>query len=387
MRFAKSMFALFLGSLGFTIGNAFAASNFQIVDLGTFGGATKAYALNDLGQVVGESSGKAFIYSGGALLNLGTLGGTTAVAYGINNSGVVVGASTVASGASHAFSWNGVQQDLGTLTIGTPPSTVSFRSSAALDVNTSGKAVGSSSRDFPDPFTNSTMVAFDSGAVIRPPYTSSGVLYGINDSGQMVGTDNGHGLLFSGTGFVSIPAFCGGGFCGSDARDINNYGIVVGDASSNTLYNYRHAISYDANSTLLTDLGTLTGGNSSRANALNELGQVVGWSASSLGNRAFLYESGAMTDLNSLIDPTTGWVLREASDINESGQIVGWGLLNGQTRAFLITPVPEASTYGMMLAGLGLVGVAARRRKKPKFEVDKQENVRHFRVAQRKCCL
>jgi hypothetical protein len=26
-------------------------------------------------------------------------------------------------------------------------------------------------------------------------------------------------------------------------------------------------------------------------------------------------------------------------------------------------PVPEASTYGMMLAGLGLVGFAARRRK------------------------
>jgi probable HAF family extracellular repeat protein len=183
----------------------------------------------------------------------------------------------------------------------------------------------------------------------------------------MVGTDNGHGLLFSGTGFISIPAFCGGGFCGSDARDINNNGIVVGDASSNTLYNYRHAISYDANSTLLTDLGTLTGGNSSRANALNESGQIVGWSTSSVGNRAFLYESGAMTDLNSLIDPTTGWVLREASDINESGQIVGWGLLNGQTRAFLITPVPEASTYGMMLAGLGLVWIAAQRRKQSLF--------------------
>lgn len=33
----------------------------------------------------------------------------------------------------------------------------------------------------------------------------------------------------------------------------------------------------------------------------------------------------------------------------------------GQTA--LITPVPEASTYGMMLAGLGLVGFAVRRRK------------------------
>lgn len=334
-----------------SISNAFAASTYQIVDLGTFGGATKAYGLNDLGQVVGESSGKAFVYSGSALLDLGTLGGTTAVAYGINNNGVVVGASTVTSGASHAFSWNGVQQDLGTVTIGTPPSTVSFLSSAALDVNTSGTAVGSSSRDFPDPFINSSMAVFESGTVT---YNGDGVINAINDSGQMVGSDNGHGFLFNGTGSVSIPAFCGGGLCGSDARDISNTGVVVGNATISGLTSNRHAISYTSG--VLTDLGTLTGGNSSSANALNELGQIVGWS----GDHAFLYESGAMIDLNSLIDPTTGWVLSEASDINESGQIVGWGLYNGQERAFLMTAVPEASTYGMMLAGLGLVGFMAR---------------------------
>lgn len=357
MKIAKIISVLAIGCLC-EISSVFAARTYQIVDLGSFGSDTKAYALNDSGQVVGESSGKAFIYSGGALLDLGTLGGKTAVGYGINNSGVVVGASTLSSGASHAFLWNGVQQDLGTLTIGTPPSTVSYLSSAALDVNVSGKAVGSSSSDYSDPFTNSEMVAFDNGAVIRPPYTSSGVLYAINDSGQMVGTDNGHGFLFNGTGVVSIPAFCVGGSCGSDARDVNNIGVVVGDATVPS--NYRHAISYDG--AILTDLGTLTGGNRSGANALNELGQIVGWSNSTAGNRAFLYESGAMIDLNSLIDPTTGWVLNEASDINESGQIVGWGIHNGRIRAFLITAVPEASTYGMMLVGLGLVGFMARRK-------------------------
>ena len=353
--------SLISGLLLIGISNALAASSYQIVDLGTFSGATKAYALNDSGQVVGESSGKAFLYSGGALLDMGTLGGTTAVAYGINNSGVVVGASAMSSGASHAFSWNGVQQDLGTLTIGTAPSTVSFLSSAALDINASGKAVGSSSRDFPNPFTNSTMVAFDNGSVVRPPYTSSGVLYANNDSGLMVGTDNGHGLLFTGTGFMEIPAFCGGGFCGSDARDINNLGLVVGDATVNGLNNYRHAISYDSNNALLTDLGALTGGSSSRAYALNESGQIVGWSASSVGNRAFLYESGAMIDLNSVIDPATGWALQEAQDINESGQIVGWGLHNGQIRGFLLTPVPEPQSWQLMFSGIALIAWATRR--------------------------
>ena len=59
----------------------------------------------------------------------------------------------------------------------------------------------------------------------------------------------------------------------------------------------------------------------------------MGWS----GGNAFLYSGGVMTDLNTLIDPASGWVLEEARDINEPGQIVGWGMHNGQPRAYLLT--------------------------------------------------
>jgi hypothetical protein len=39
-------------------------------------------------------------------------------------------------------------------------------------------------------------------------------------------------------------------------------------------------------------------------------------------------------------------------------------VLTGQDHAFVLTtPVPEPETYAMMLAGLGLLGVVARRRK------------------------
>ncbi len=73
---------------------------------------------------------------------------------------------------------------------------------------------------------------------------------------------------------------------------------------------------------------------------------------------------------------TTGIRVVNVWDINANGSLtasVAPGMENGAfpgfnaafdlTAASLITPVPEASTYGMMLAGLGLVGFAVRRRK------------------------
>lgn len=41
----------------------------------------------------------------------------------------------------------------------------------------------------------------------------------------------------------------------------------------------------------------------------------------------------------------------------------GWGLSNVKVTAELLPAVPEPETYAMMLAGLGLVGMAAKRRK------------------------
>jgi probable HAF family extracellular repeat protein len=48
-----------------------------------------------------------------------------------------------------------------------------------------------------------------------------------------------------------------------------------------------------------------------------------------------------MQNLDNLIDPALGWVLREATGINEQGQIVGWGEVTGQehAHAFRLTPL------------------------------------------------
>ena len=85
------------------------------------------------------------------------------------------------------------------------------------------------------------------------------------------------------------------------------------------------------------------------------------------------------TDLNqflSVSDVHAGWVLVQADDINDNGWIVGMASnnLTGVSHAFLLNPcdtcpinniypVPEPETYAMFMAGLGLLGFIARRRK------------------------
>ncbi|MGO9315444.1 MAG: hypothetical protein ACLQDI_22265 [Syntrophobacteraceae bacterium] len=72
----------------------------------------------------------------------------------------------------------------------------------------------------------------------------------------------------------------------------------------------------------------------------NIFGQITGYAWDTEGNScAFLYSAGKMTDLNTLIDSSLGWVLNRGNGINDLGQIIGSGVINGQTHPFLMTPV------------------------------------------------
>lgn len=84
------------------------------------------------------------------------------------------------------------------------------------------------------------------------------------------------------------------------------------------------------------------------------------------GNINFAWGSSTGIDVFQVWDITgNDWV---SSDIDNNG-IPGLGMVDGPfpnfsaNFNFQAAPVPEASTYGMMLAGLGLVGFAVRRRK------------------------
>ena len=102
----------------------------------------------------------------------------------------------------------------------------------------------------------------------------------------------------------------------------------------------------------MRDLGTLgadeSGFSNSTPYAVNDAGQVVGWSTYSengvaKGNRAFLYQAGVMVDLNTLLPANGDFLLENALAINNRGQITAFGTRTNGGNSYpvyvLLTPL------------------------------------------------
>ncbi|MDO8682417.1 MAG: DUF3466 family protein [Armatimonadota bacterium] len=101
-------------------------------DLGTlYGGNSEAYAINNIGQVVGVSDNHGFLWQNGLMQDIGFL----RVGYDINDIGQVVGWAGDAAGNNHPFLWqNGSIQFLDTLG--------GLKNSKAYAINNNGLIVG-----------------------------------------------------------------------------------------------------------------------------------------------------------------------------------------------------------------------------------------------------
>jgi probable HAF family extracellular repeat protein len=297
-----------------------ATTTYTITNLGSLGfGETDGVAINASGQVTGlsyngqtvtlstccggcykggphnhckEEVYHAFLWSNGTMADLGTLGGIYSAGRAINLSGEVVGSAQVSTGFGHAFLWNGGKMtDLSTGVLS----------------GLSGPSVA-----------------------------------GINDSGQIAGTDadgdTGLSQLFlDSNGTVTqlpLPSFASASKAtGCSATAINNSGVVLGgcdDANS-----YEHGVIWQNGTP--TDLGTL-GGPQTEAAAINNNGQVVGFSQTSTdADHGFLWANGKMTDLGLNFFPTA---------INDNGVILGGDeIYSGGTFQNLNNLIPANSGY------------------------------------------
>lgn len=335
---------------------------YNVIDLGTLGGANSEGHAVDLGGLVAGSSNPAgttdnhaCVYDSvvGSRIDLGTFGGPNSSSNGMNVAGLVVGEADTANKDAlgnwipHGFLYNyttGVLTDIGTL---------GGTGSGANAVNASGLIVGWSL-----PTGLDIVHAFVYASGTRT-YTDLGTLGGsesvalaINSSGQVAGFSNTpqdleeHAFLYSG-GIMRDLGTLGGS--NSGATGVNDAGQVVGYADL-PLATASHAFVWIAG--VMKDLGTLGGPDSSAA-AINSAGLIVGTSDTVTGAaHAFVYSGGQMIDLNSRIRPDLGWVLVEAYAINDYGQIVGVGTIGGSSHAFLLDPRPSSVVTVANVSGI-----------------------------------
>jgi probable HAF family extracellular repeat protein len=320
------------------------SQTYQLTDLGVWVG-TNSYAqgINNQSQVVGywntPAGAHAFLYQAGAVTDLGLLGigSTNSYALSINNQGQVVGFCETTNG-SRAF----LYQDGSITNLGAWEGWDSF----AYGISGDGHIIG-----YVDTPTGVRASLYYNGNVVGLGTLggTNSLAFGVNDALQVVGASltasnaTTHAFLWQNGSMLDLNQFLP--FNSSwelvEARGINESGQIVGWGQIN---DQERAFLYKGGN--VADLGLLSGGTNSYAFGMNNSNSIVGTASSGSGAHAFLWQNGFINDLNDLINPGSGWELREAWGINDSGQIVGWGVINGQAHAFLLTPPTTTSSTG-----------------------------------------
>ncbi len=340
-----------------------AAANLQVTDLGpaenaSVGLMNQLITINDLGQVAGvlNDSGNPlpFVWQNGVMSYLPNLPGATFVyTTAISDSGQVVGYSNAADGKNHAVTWqNGAISML---------PTIDGQNSMAFGVNDSGQIVGA----IGDYSNTWRPVLWDGNSIIDLGAAAGTVAYDINNSGVVTGGTplNTYSSRRAMDGFI---------WQNSTLTDLGSQGVVAGIAINDQgtmagdnfiivpgSYTF-HAVVYQDG--VLTDIGKSPDGPAGIATGINDLGQVIGVGDFN-GAYPFIWQDGQKTSLRSLSSQGSPWFVDTIWDINDHGQIVGLASNSDtrQTELVLLT-IPEPPTCLLLLFGLPLLGMFAARR-------------------------
>ncbi|OFX17122.1 MAG: hypothetical protein A2Z18_01270 [Armatimonadetes bacterium RBG_16_58_9] len=344
------------------------------------GPSADAWSINNSGQLVGSmtvqvegrSERHAYLWDPVSGIRDIPPAGYNAVARDVSDSGQVVGFIGPSSAivpldydwfpsGYHAFSWqDGDMIDLGPLDTGC---------SAAYAVSSSGQVVGSRTGKPYDVL--GTAFIWDAGDGMQDlPGGSLAAAFDIGNSGAAVGRSMETASLWHDGVMTDIGALIGDGW--SSALAINNVTQVVGAYQGTR--GISSAFLWDAQ-TGMRDLGSLADPSYELhytvAGAVNNRGQIIGMSdiGYTYGGRneiihAFIWEDGAMSDLNDLVEPGT-LELTAGMAINDRGQIVigerSYKIpIPGRRGHVLLTPIPEPES--LLALAVGLAGLALRRR-------------------------
>lgn len=383
-------------------------------------------ALNEAGQVVGFSQRytgstytgqSAWLYNGSTTQAVGLTGAgytNTSTGYqsstvsALNAAGWVAGHSQRYNGntstGQSAWLFNGsTTQAIGLSGAGYTNSYTGYQYGEVRALNVAGQVAGVSQRY--NGSTNMGQSAWLVSGATTQVIGLSGAGYTRNDgyennwvnalnaAGQVVGgaarVQNGSSVLLGNAAWFSngvtteAIGLAGATFTRNDgyqfnqASILNEAGQVAGHSNrfSGSTATGQSAWFYDDDLNQTFDLTFSVGSDGSAYSGISYLGDdglVLGYfskysGTSTLGTRAFAWTmQDGMVELGSLVDGglSADWsYLASVYRANGAGQIVGSGVLAlGGQGVFLLTPVPEPESYAMLLAGLGLIGFAARRR-------------------------
>lgn len=347
--------SIILAATNFTANTTLSAViGYQITDIG----------LTDRDVYINNEGVATFVYNGyyggGVTWEKGNMNyvGNSAnglTPYDISNNKTVAGSQ----GGGAYVSVAGVQRELQS-----PDPT--FTSTGVRGVNNSGVAVGNFGNSFQGGFGlfvgKSCAWNLNQNSVVCTaiPLGSVGHAYsvsGINDNNIMVGMEYYQGAnraitlrLDGSVNDLGVSDF-------SRAIAINNLGDIVGFASRG-LQDQAHYGGFLWQNGVITDLGAPSDHSDFIPYSINDDGSIVGTAS----QEAYIWKNGVFTNLNDSIPTDSGFLLKRATDINSSGQIVGYGLGSDNLgHAFLLNPIPEPSTLILLLASFTATSFVRRR--------------------------